>query len=72
MNPQLAMAHCLGELLVVGEKEGADAGHGGLLELRRWCCKSREAETAGVHGMEHHRGEGYPEREPWRSIEGLA
>ena len=55
-----------------GEKEGADAEHGGLPELRRWCCKSRETETVGVYGTEHHGGEGCPEREPWRSVEGLA
>ena len=38
---------------VLGEKKGADAEYRSLPELRRLCCRSKEANTAEVHGTEH-------------------
>ena len=38
---------------MLGEKKGADAEYRSLPELRRLCCRSKESNTAGVHGTEH-------------------
>lgn len=38
---------------MLGEKKGADAEYRSLPESRRLCCRTKEANTAEVHGTEH-------------------